>query len=641
MPKLQGVSPVRHLAVAATVAGSSLLGLFGLFSRQTEERFDAKTVVVRPVGETGLRITEYVDEDFGTANRHGYQRIIPDDFGTPTDVDASSPDAPATLSTVRLIGGDTQIRVGDPDVEVTGQHRYVLSYTLPRALDPTLPGLAANLLALDIIGDPRNPETLPTKKFTVIVTGLTLADTQCSVGTSGSFGGCALAPTTIGGAGAYQAVIEPLAVGQGITIGGTITARPAAADVPVPAIPKRRASLRPDIAAAMLGVGGITALLVFAYARTIGRNEVAGGGAADAAYGGPASDLPPPMGPRAAGDAPPAGERPPKSPASSRIGPPASTRLVTDHQLARMATVEFVPPKGIAPWEGAALLAEKLSNETVSAWFSGLAAQDVVDFEQSDGSTTMRLGTKADQATGLDAELVAQAFAGRTTVTFGSYDADFARAWAAARGDQQQALAASGFWKRFSPRPSGIARSAMFLAVLGVWLLFTAGATVSALVHHFNGWGTALVFAAVVSGVAAAVMYHSLLPARTAIGSALALRTESFRRFLHASEARHVEWAWQHGVLREYSGWAVALGEADTWQRAMAASSIVPPQELHSGPLVIWNAGPIISTSTHRPAPQGTGGGGGGGGGGWGGGGGGFSGGSVGGGGGGGSSGSW
>ena len=44
-------------------------------------------------------------------------------------------------------------------------------------------------------------------------------------------------------------------------------------------------------------------------------------------------------------------------------------------------------------------------------------------------------------------------------------------------------------------------------------------------------------------------------------GSALALRTESFRRFLAASEGRHVQWAWEHGLLREYSAWAVALGD--------------------------------------------------------------------------------
>jgi uncharacterized membrane protein YgcG len=127
-------------------------------------------------------------------------------------------------------------------------------------------------------------------------------------------------------------------------------------------------------------------------------------------------------------------------------------------------------------------------------------------------------------------------------------------------------------------------------------------------------------------------MYHSLLPARSATGSALALRTESFRRFLAASEGPHVEWAWRNNILREYSAWAVALGAADTWQRAMESSG-VPPAEYTTGPMVMWYAAPLFSRSYTPPAPAGGGGGGGFGGG--------FSGGSVGGGGGGGSSGSW
>ena len=126
-------------------------------------------------------------------------------------------------------------------------------------------------------------------------------------------------------------------------------------------------------------------------------------------------------------------------------------------------------------------------------------------------------------------------------------------------------------------------------------------------------------------------MYRSLLPARSAAGSALALRTESFRRFLAASEGRHVEWAWKQGLLREYSAWAVALGAASTWERAMEASS-VPPAELVTGPLLVYTMGPSFTQLHTAPSSSGGGGVGFGGG---------FSGGSVGGGGGGGSSGSW
>ncbi|MCB9381923.1 MAG: hypothetical protein H6513_14655 [Acidimicrobiaceae bacterium] len=54
--------------------------------------------------------------------------------------------------------------------------------------------------------------------------------------------------------------------------------------------------------------------------------------------------------------------------------------------------------------------------------------------------------------------------------------------------------------------------------------------------------------------------YLPLLPVRSVQGSALAIRVESFRRFLLASEGKHVDWAWQRGSCGEYTAWAVALG---------------------------------------------------------------------------------
>lgn len=50
--------------------------------------------------------------DFGSLDRHGYRRIIPKDFGVPTDITASSPDAPDDLL-VESRNGATQIRIGD------------------------------------------------------------------------------------------------------------------------------------------------------------------------------------------------------------------------------------------------------------------------------------------------------------------------------------------------------------------------------------------------------------------------------------------------------------------------------------------------------------------------------------------------
>jgi uncharacterized membrane protein len=138
----------------------------------------------------------------------------------------------------------------------------------------------------------------------------------------------------------------------------------------------------------------------------------------------------------------------------------------------------------------------------------------------------------------------------------------------------------------------------------------------------------AVMLCVIAVGVMAFLVYRSMLPARSATGSALTLRAESFRRFLAASEGKHVEWAWDNNLLREYSAWAVALGAADAWTKAIESSNIPHPEVALDGPLLMHSYASTIH-STHT-APSSSGGGSSG-----------FSGGGVGGGGGGGSSGSW
>ena len=283
MAELGKLDAWRHAAAGVAVLACSGLALAGLIGEEErDELFEAKQVTVTPTGDDGLTIREVVDQDFGTNDRHGYERIIPNDFGVPTDVTASSPDAPADVS-VTPVGEGTRIRVGDPAQTESGQHRYVLTYTLPDAQ------LSSGELALDVIG---TRETLPTEHFEVVVSGLRLDDPLCNVGASGTSGGCTLAPD----GGVYRAVISPVEPGDGITIGGTIAGRTDPVAVPEPDLPARRGDNRVPLAVAVLFVGAAGVAGTYLWARRRGRNEVFAGGAADAAYGAPSagSPLPPP-----------------------------------------------------------------------------------------------------------------------------------------------------------------------------------------------------------------------------------------------------------------------------------------------------------------------------------------------------------
>lgn len=601
-----GVSKLRHAVVATAIAGTTALAGLGVIADPDagrDERFDAKTIVVAREGDEAIRITEFVDIDFGGDDRRGYRRVIPNDFGAPTDVVAFSPDAADDLTVIPL-GGETEIRIGDPDRTWDGQHRYVLSYTLPDARYDELPD--PPYLFVDIVA-PRTGVAAgdaETGRFEVIVTGYDLAATRCDVGGAGDEGGCELVDA---GDGTYRAVLEPLDAGDGLSVGGRIAGFTEPVAIDPPPIPERRGE--PDrvlVALAFVGLGLLGAVPVYLWARHTGRNEVFAGGAADAAYG----SLPPP---------------------GSTAARPA-VRWVPDDDMAELATIEFVPPEGIEPWEASVLLRERVDDRTVQAWLSGLVGREALEIAESGKHLELSSGPRRSELRHPDAGLLQRILDIDDPYTTGTYDQRFASAWSAVHRAQVERIARSGWWKHLPPgaglgvRTSG---SPFGLIMIAVFALLWAGSGFVALLGALAAWPFAVAIGILFPAVVALFVYRVLLPARSASGSALALRTESFRRFLHASEARHVEWAWTNGLLREYSAWAVALGEADAWSRALARADVPEPARLAAVPIAVHTFGSSLSSSHTAPSSSGSGGGGG------------FSGGGVGGGGGGGSSGSW
>ena len=599
---LSRIRPWHHVVVGffillmALLAGIRVVGA-GDDALFRPESFDSKQVTIWPEGDDGVHIREVVDIDFGQNERRGYQRIIPNDFGVPESVSVST-DADDTLNVVD-IGGQTRIRVGDPNVTFTGRHRYVLEYVLPRA------ELSSGVLALDVIG---HEETFVTDRFEVVLTGFDFESTACDTGSYGSFGGCEL---TRDDNGRYVSIVEPLEPNDGITVGGRIAGFANVDLPPAPAEPDAAGTGFAPLGLLMVPVGIAGAVCAYLWNRRRGSNDVSGaGGAADAAFGG----LPQPG-------------------TSMTVLARGSTRRVSDKELDRMATIEFVPPRGLEPWQGMALLRELVDDQTVLAWFSDMVAQEALVVTGSDDEPKLALGPKHDRASLVDQAHLARLFAAEALIDLGTYDADFAATWRNVSDEQQAFITESGWWNtRVRGTGFGLRSVVKVLIVIVFFVIFfPVGAVLAAagIGVLSSPWFT-IALGFFVPFFVAILAYGSLVPSRTATGSALALRTESFRRFLASSEGKHVDWAWQHGVLREYSAWAVALGAADAWSRAIGSSNIPDPGSAMSGPMLVHTMGSTFS-STHV-VPSSTGGGSSGG----------FSGGGgSGGGGGGGSSGSW
>ena len=564
------------LAGGGLVAGGA--AVVGALAGDTERI--REVWVSAEVGDDGsAQVTEVIDYDFGALaqDRHGILRLVPD-LAPGDPITVSSPDAPddVQVTPATVSGRDgVEIRVGDPDTTISGRHRYDLRYELPGVeRDGTLDWEAVGT---------EWPVSVERAEIHV-VTPYVLADARCFAGGFGSDAGCDVTEVE---PGHVVAVVEDLDANEGVSIEGRADTSqgvsPAAPAPPTEGIADPGTGLLPPgaLAAAGFAVAAVPTMLVV---RRAGRERVGAGGAADAAFAG--------TGPAAPGTTP-------WGPATPAAGLPAAEVRLDPSELEQMATTEFAPPEGLSPAQGGIVVAESIRPEHKTAWLIQAAIDGAVDLHE-EGPKAVRL-TRTAPGTPEQARILDQAFDGRDVVELGSYDKDFARGWSTLGSDLEEWRRTSGLWDH-----KGGTR--MVLAIVLGALVGLAGLAVAGLGGvAANRWGAEWLPVAVAGGLVAgagvtAALTSWELRVRTPTGSALWLRVESFRRFLAGSEAYHAEEAARRGVLREYTAWALAVGELDRWAAAVGASTAIPEDAglgyVYMAPLL------LTSTSSASTAPQ-------------------------------------
>jgi hypothetical protein len=639
-----GVLTGGALAVGAVAFGAAFVA-----GKQEEVTRYWTSAVVADDGSA--EVTEVIDYDFGLNQKHGIFRWVPGlDPAAPITV--SSPDAPDHTEVSQTFETDnegvsvagTNIRVGDPDRTTSGEKRYRIGYVLPGVRQ----GQAVDWEAVGTGWD------VGMKTVEVhLVTPFELESPLCVSGPAGSRDTCDIREVE---PGHVVATVEDLGAHEGVSVEGT---QGAALDV-VPAAPDPPADRPADDATTPLAPAGaaagamaLAAIPATALVRRAGRERVYSGGAADAAFGGPplggaapwpTGPAPPtvPAPPAVRGAAPAAEEpagavaaevRPIPEPADwAAVPPPAGAAevRVDARELEQMTTIEFAPPAGLSPAHGGIILREQVQTEHKVAWLIQAAVDGVIELDDRDGT---RLTRVAGAPAAPDQQAVfSQMFTSGPTLELGSYDRSFATGWATLGSQLSAWRAGSGLW---DTRADARRIAAMVLG--GVAAIAGAVGALAGGLLAGTGAGTAVWLVVAVAGgllagagLAAAVGGWELR-VRTAAGSALWLRVESFRRFLAQSEGYHADEAAKRGVLREYTAWAVAVGEIGRWTQAVSASTIAPQVAgVHYAYMAPFLLASTTSTAT-APSSSGSGGFGGGG----------FGGGSVGGGAGGGGGGSW
>ena len=555
--------------------GAAAIGVGGLIGAVAGDTERIGNYWIRAdVTDQPTEIAEVIDYDFGPNQRRGILRNIPDVDPDTTQIVVTSPDAPADLQITQGFG-EVRLRVGNPATTISNRHRYRIEYGIETLVE-------GDQFAWDAVG---TDWTVGVDNAHIdIVSDREMTDLRCDKGGAGSIGGCDLELLAPGHA---RASVSGLGANEGVTVwatlGATLADVPTLPDLPSgPADDPGTAYWVPFLFAAgagLLGAGVISRVI-----RRLGREQVWEGGAADAAFGPPSGEI-------------------------------AGVELVDHAKLAQMATIEFESPRGLSAAAGGIIHDESVDSDHQIAWLIECAIREEVELEEGEGKRmTLRRG--AAEPHPAVAHHLEALFGGRDSIELGTYSKRFANAWEAVGRELDSWRENSGLWD-----PAGHRRRTMAQA----WgaLAAVVGLGLAALGGVFAGragpvWLWVAVIGGLVGSAGAASMIRSWeLPVRTPEGSARWLQIESFRRFIENSEARHATAAAEMGLLRQYTAWAVALGELDHWRSSVEAAAADPGSGVSAtgADFAFVAMAPRISSSTSQTftAPSSSGGGGGGG----------------------------
>ncbi len=573
----------RFDRVLLTVGGLALAGVaaaataIGDGERITRYRTSAE---LGPSGEAA--VIEVIDYDFGVSDRHGIFRDVPG-LGGGAPIEVESATAPDQFI-VEYIGFGSRIRIGDPDATIDGRHRYSISYPI---------GVVGEdgLISWNAVGD-QWPVSIGDVEVELLAAN-ELINLRCSQGSSGTWDGCTVTQPE---PGRLVVTADKLSEGEGITVsaarGPALGAAPAStielADGG-PFDPGSGIGL-PALAAgalALVAAAGGSALV-----RRNGKEMVWAGGSADAAFG-------------------------------PQYGEDFAVRRVDHDELDALASTEFAPPKELSAWQGGILHREQVDSDHQSAWLLERAIAGEIEIEGTGDDLVLHLNPVDSP----EHRILDTMFAGRSKVALGTYDKQFASGWDVLTSSLNRWYDDSPYWdaegERRRRRVLGWGFVPLIMGVIVAIVFSVLAGRMGA------AWIAGVAVGGAIFGVGLAMITRSWeLRVRTPQGSGLWILVESFRRFIEKSDAQHVEAAAEQGLLRDYTAWAVALGEAQRWADAIEEARVEHPERysndvVHFAAIAPHLGGAVSSTNT---APQSSSSGGGG---------------SVGGGGGGGGGGSW
>jgi hypothetical protein len=538
-----------------------------------EEAIRSYTVDLKVDDRGVLHVTETIDYDFGTENRHGIYRTIPvsqhyddtrDRLYPVRKVEVTgSPGTPVNTSK-KTESGRTTIRIGDKDRTITGAHTYVISYEVPGAISRfgDHDELYWNAIGTEWSTSIANPSVRLTAPVDVV-------SVSCTTGQFGSVLPCDQVSAQAAEATFGQDSLDPF---SGLTIvavmppgsvtepGVTVTESNGETVSDGPMLKerwnfKKALGLKPAPlgASGLLLVGGLFGVGALAWRTGRDRRFVGQVPGLEPVAGGPSSTEARPLFASAAG------------------------------------AVEFAPPKDMRPAEAGVLIDERADPLDVTATIVDLAVRKYLHIEElerkhrfakRDWKLTRLQAPSGETLLPYETRLLDALFRSGNEVQLSALKMHFASDLAAVQGGLYGRVVELGWFRR---RPDKTRSRWSFVGLVVV--VAGVAATFWLLGHtHFGVLG----FPIIASGLALMAV-SSRMPARTASGSAVLARVLGFRTYLHTAEAEQLRFEEREKIFARYLPYAIIFGEADRWAKVFADLAAMEGTTTDS---VYWYSGP-------------------------------------------------
>ncbi|HVD64191.1 MAG TPA: DUF2207 domain-containing protein [Lapillicoccus sp.] len=545
--------------------------------------------------EGGATVTETIDYVFGTSGgvKHGIYRnivtrqAVTDENGRPSEenfryyaLDLESVTSPTGAPTETKLtdqsGGETQIRIGDPNVTVSGTQSYVVKYHLANVMNP-FPDHAEFFYNV-FVGD-----AVPKDRVKVTVTGPGgVTSVRC---VRGSDPGRDCDSAQAGQTAVFT--VDNLLGNEDLTIA---TSLPRAGF----------GELKPDIRAAgsSYDEGQAKVLTSLALAGGIGAPLVAAGvmgvlvatRGRDEWYAGVTPGLAP-----GSADAVAPGTVPPP--------PPAPTLRGRRPEVA----VQFNPPPGVQPGMVGTIIDESADTIDVSATVMDLAVRGFLRIEEIQSGTMfsrtdwrlVQLPPPPGQTLRpYEATVLEGLFAEGSDVKLADLKYKFNTTLNLAIRQMYTEVVERGWFRRSPLRQRAGWQALGFLLIgAGAVSCFYLGVVTRA-IDRTGGFGVGIP-SGIVLGlglIVAGLIFRILgkrMAAKTAAGSAVYAQSLGFRKYLETAEADQIRFEEASAIFSRYLPYAIVFGVADRWagtfqkvaEAAAAAGSpiVMPTWYIYSG----------------------------------------------------------